>query len=476
MRKTKTIISGVLCLSLVLGMTACDQSEGGSGGGQTMATTQEDFTVDLGDITLDIEENTNIKGAVVDYLGSYDITKAGDVKPGVTYFEEQYGATVSCKIMGDSEIMDQLATLIQSGEAPDLVDQRENSFPYYIAQNTYMPIDEYMDLSAPQWKDVADIVESYAVGGKHYYYPWAYYMCSRVLCYNRNKLSEYGLDDPKELYDKGQWTWDEFRHIMEEFVSRASSELSEDIVPTGVYGSVGTCFIDTTGTPLVGFKDGQLVNNLNNANVDRAQTFLEDLKKQGLSKLDFSDLAYNNVATEPVKLGYAAFQSIGDWATGGYAKDMVNDPSLDYMFVPLPKDPQADRHYITMNTMAYLVPSGAKDVEAACVFINCMRLSKTDPAIQAVVKESTIKERKYNDEMWDMWSTLQNPSNFDTEALVTDFGYHLDSDTIDKVVSKICEDIPFVNNEELPTWTSARESFSGAFSSSIDAINADLKS
>lgn len=469
MRKIKSIVSGTLCLALVMGMTACEQSEGETG--MTNATTQEDFTINLGEITLDIKENKNIEGAVINYLGSYDITKAGDIKPAVTYFTENYGASIEVQTMGDGEIMDNLAALIQSGSSPDLVDQRQNSFPFYISQNTYMALDDYMDLSAPQWKDVASIIESYAINGKHYYYPWAYYMCSRVLIYNRAKLNQYGLKDPKELYDKGQWTWDEFKSIMEDFVAKAKADFPDAI---GVYGTMGSTFIDTTGTPLVGFENGQLVNNLNNSNVDRAQSFLENLKKQGLSLLCLSDLAYDNVHHDPVLLGYSAFHSVGDWKITDYCKKQEGHPEYDIMFVPMPKDPNADKHYIPMSTMAYLVPSGAKDIEAACVFINCMRLSKTDPSIQAVVKESIIKDKKYTDEQYELWAILQDSSNFDSKALITDFAYSLDSDTIDKVIAKICEDVPFVENEELPTWTSTRESFAGALANSINTINADL--
>lgn len=470
MRKTKTIISGILCLSLIMGMTAC--SETGEGGGQTMASTQEDFTIDMGDITLDIEANDNIKGAVINYLGSYDITKAGDIKPAVTYFTENYGATIEVQTMADADIMTQLAAFIQSGESPDLVDQRENTFPFWIAQNTYMNLDDYMDLSAPQWKDVASIVENYAVNGKHYYYPWAFYMCSRVLIYNRAKLSSYGLSDPKELYDNNEWTWDEFYNIMTEFVTKAQAEFPQAI---GVYGSMGSVFIDTTGTPLVGFENSQLVNNLNNANVDRAQAFLENCKKEGLSQLDLAELAYNNVDHEPVLKGYSAFHAVGDWKIADYAKKQQKDPSADIMFVPFPRDPNADKYYIPMNTMAYLVPSGAKDVEAACVFINCMRLSKTDASIQAVVKESIMKEKKYTDEQYEFWAVLQDPSNFDNDSLIADFAYHLDNDTCDQVISKICEDVPFVETEELPTWTSKKESYAGTLADAINSINANLK-
>lgn len=471
MKKTKCIVSGILCLSMVFGMTACDNEDGG-GGGMTVATTVEDFTVDLGNITLAADKNENIKGKEVNYLGAYDITRSGDVKPAVTYFQDTYGATIKCQTMGDGEIMEKLAELIQSGDSPDLVDQRSNTFPYYIAKNTYMALDDYIDLTAPQWKDVAPFVEDYAIDGKHYYYPWAIYMCSRLLHYNRTKLAEYGLQDPKELYDKGQWDWDAFYDMMQTFVDKAKADCP---TATGMYGSVGTTFIDTTGTPLVGFEDGKLVNNLNNANVDRAETFLENLKKQGLSKLDFmADYSYNNVSIQPVVLGYAAFQSVGDWCSGGYSALEQENPDQKFMFVPMPKDPQADKHYIAMETMAYLVPEGAKDAEAACVFINCMRLTKTDPDIQSVVDESILKERKYTDEQYEFWKVLQNPANFDSEALVTDFASHLDKDTCDKVLPKFTEDIPFVESEEYPTWTSTRESLGNAFNDAINQINAIL--
>lgn len=470
MKKTKTIISGVLCLSMIMGMTACDES--GGVGGQTLATTEEDFTVDIGEITLDIEENQNIEGAVIDYLGCYDITKAGDVKPAVTYFEENYKASIQVEILGDSEIMEKLAQRIQSGDSPDLVDQRSNSFPYYITQNTYMSLDDYMDLNAPQWKDVASIVDGYAINGKHYYYPWAIYMCNRILCYNRGKMNSFGLEDPRELYEKGEWTWDKFYEIMQEFVTKARNDFPDAI---GVYGSVAQSFIDTTGTPLVGFKDGQLVNNLQHTDVGRAQEFLENCKKQGLARLDLGDYGYNNVDTDPVILGYAAFQSVGDWAFGGYSKKQAKDPDMDFMFVPLPRDPTKDKHYITLSTMAYLVPSGAKDVEAACVFINCMRLSKTDASIQSVVKESIMKANKYNEEQWNAWMELQDPTNFDIEALVSDLSFNLDADTCDKIISKICEDVPFVETEELPTWTAKKEGYANALNDAINSINADLK-
>lgn len=469
MKNLKKLTAGLLSFSLIFGITGCDQqSEGGSPVVTEPET--EEYTVDLGDITLPIEDNKNIDGAVVDYIGTYDLRKAGDVKPAYTYFVDNYNATIEVKMVADSEIMDNLARLIQSGDSPDLVDQRGNSFPYYIGQNTYMSLDDYIDMNAPQWEQVKDYIDAYAIKGKHYYYPWSYYVSSRFMIYNRGKFQGFGIDDPKELYDKGEWTWDTFYNCIDQFVTKAKQD---DPNALGMYGSISDSWIDSTGTPLVGFENGQLVNNLNNANVDRAQSYLENLKKEGLIKIDYGD-GYNNVAHEPVIQGYAAFQIMGDWKITDYAKKQAKNPDLDIFFVPVPKDPNADKYYMNLNTFAYMVPAGAKDAEASCTFINCVRLSKTDPELSKKVDESILTEKKYTEEQYEFWKYFYTVENFSSDSLVSDFAYHLDDQTVDDVILKLCDSLPLTDNEDITTWTSMRSSYEAVLKNSIDTINADL--
>lgn len=469
MKNLKKLTASLLSVSLILGITGCDQSDSGSNANTEPET--EEYTVDLGDITLPMEDNKNIDGAVINYIGTYDPTKAGDIKPAYTYFVDNYNATMEVKLVGDGDIMDNLATLIQSGDSPDLVDQRTNSFPFYIGQNTYMALDDYMDINAPHWAEVKDYIESYAINGRHYYYPWNYYVGSRFLIYNRGKFASLGIDDPKELYDKGEWTWNEFADCMDKFVTKTQQDIPNAL---GMYGSVAEAFIDSTGTPLVGYQNNKLINNLNNPNVDRAQSFLEDLKKQGFLSHEYGE-GYNNVAHEPVIQGYAAFQVMGDWKITDYAKKQKKNPDLDIFFVPIPKDPNADKYYMNLNTFAYMVPSGAKDVEASCTFINCVRLSKTDPELQKKVDESILTEKKYTEEQYEFWKYFFTVENFKPDTLVSDFAYHLDDQTCKDVVEKLCNDLPLVNNDEtITTWTSMRTSYESLFQASIDSINADL--
>lgn len=461
----KKILSCILSFALILSIAGCSKSEG-----EGATTTTDDNVVDISGVDLDLDKNVDISGKVLTYVGNYDITTAGDVKPAYTYFKKTYGATIEVDQYSDAELVDKLTSMVSSGKSPDLVDQRQNSFPYHIGKKMYMPLDEYMDLKAPQWADVSSYIERYAINGEHYYYPWAYFVSPRFLIYNRAKFNDLGIDDPKTLYEQNNWTWDTMLKCMNDFVVGVKNDVPDAI---GVYGTVATSFINSAGSAMVTFENGKLVNNLNDANIDRAQNFLENLKKQGLSLLYYGD-TMSNVAVDPVVSGYSAFHAVGDWCIANYCQLQDSDPEMDIFFVPFPKDPDADRYYQTLDTFAYLVPNGAPNPQASCIFINCVRLSKTDPTLMESTKASILKQKKYTDEQYEMWNYFQTVSNFDPDDLILDYAYNVDTATCENVVQKLCEEVPFVNNEDTQSWSVMRGSMSPLLDHSLSEINASL--
>lgn len=434
----------------------------------TTTTTEDDELlnpVDVKDIELDLSQ-TDINGTVLKYIGCYDLRKAGDIKPAYKYFEETYGATIEIELCSDLAIMDKLATYLSSGQSPDLVDTRDNSFPSYIAKNTYEALDEYMDLSAPQWAGVSQYLDGYAVAGKHYYFPWAYYVNPIFLCYNRGQFEEYGIDDPKELYDSGKWTWDAFYDCMVQFVDKSSIE---DAI--GLMGVIGTSMINTTGKAAVSYENGQLINNLRSTEVERAQTFLEKVRKEGLARFAY-DGGFDNTIAWPLTDGMTAFHSIGDWKITDYAKLMAKDSSLDIFFVPYPRDPSADNYYLTMDSFGYLVPSGSQNIEAACIFINCVRMSVTDEALIETTKESVMKSKKYTEEQYEFYDYFHHPENFDN--LVIDYCQCFDSTTMNDVMNPMLEDTVFDRNALNLSWTTMRENYYGLIEAGIETMNTVL--
>ena len=464
----KRIMAGIIAGATVVSMAACSNgtTDGTSTSSDTETTIDDEIEnpVSVGDISIDAGEE--VEPAELEYLGGYDITTAGDVKPAYKYFSENYGCTIKCTLVGSGQIQEKLTTAISSGESPDLVDYSDDTFPLLMSKNMYTPLEEYMNMSAPQWAGVESYINQYKWGGKNYYYPWAYNVSPNFLVYNRGVFEQIGIEDPKELYDKGEWTWDTMTDCIRKFI-----DSDADGNRTGLYGATAysaQSFINSTGTALISVgADGKLVQNFSNANVDRAANFMQMLKNEGLASFQEGVI---DVDTTPIKEGTAAFQGMGEWIISGYAKLMQKDDTLDYFFVPFPRDPEADEYYYSMSTFGYLVPAGSKYAKQASVFINCCRLSFTDEDLRATTKGSIMRNKKYTDEMYDF---LMSFKDLDNLHAVIDNPYGLDETT-----SQIIRDIlgntlfeMFSEQYQGQTWTQMREASLGTINKQIEYYN-----
>lgn len=469
MIKLKRIMSAVLAAATIVSLTACATDSNGATGNNSnssTATTIDDEIenpVSIGDISIDAGDE--VEPAELQYLGCYDITTAGDVKPAYKYFQENYGCTINCTIVSSLQIQEKLATAISSGESPDLVDYAENTFPLLMSKNMYTPLDSYMDLSAPQWSGLEQYINKYRWNNNNYYYPWSYDISPYFLIYNRGLFSDLSIPDPKELYDEGNWTWDTFKDCMQKFVD-------SDDERTGLYGYAATSFIDATGTPLISIgNDGLLQCNLVNANVERAANYMQDLKKEGLAEFATD---YIDVSEEPITAGLSGFQAMGGWIITNYSKKMAKDESLDIFFVPFPRDPNADKYYYSMSTFGYLVPAGSKYAEQASVFINCCRLSVTDADLKETTKESIMKNKKYTDEQYEFLMEFKEVQNFDA---VVDEPFGLDENSATLIKGMLNNALFETDDENFAgkTWTQMRESSSGSIMSQIEYYNGLIK-
>ncbi|MGN0597498.1 MAG: carbohydrate ABC transporter substrate-binding protein, CUT1 family, partial [Ruminiclostridium sp.] len=114
--KMKKILSALLSAAVVLSLTAC----GGDAETTTTATTttiDDDIEnpVDVSDIELDtgLKEDVKIEPCTLTYIGNYDMTKAGDIKPAVKYFESTYGCEIEVSIVGYNQLEEKILLLIQ---------------------------------------------------------------------------------------------------------------------------------------------------------------------------------------------------------------------------------------------------------------------------------------------------------------------------------------------------------------------------
>lgn len=476
-------VLGLITASMVLSMAACDEEGAPAATGDatlpattttagTTVTTVDDELenpVDVSNLTIDFD-TIKLENPRLTYLGIYDMTKAGDVKPAVKFYEATYASdlelaegekVITYENTSFFALQDTLAAKIQADMSPDLVDKQDNTYPHWMSKNLYEDLTPYMDLSQPQWDGLDEYIERYAWDGKHFYYPWTYNASPDYLIYNRGLFEELGINDPKEMYDAGEWTWDTFKNCMVQFVDKQGDDA------VGYYGQNATVnFIASTGTQLIDIgSDGKLVNNFRDANVERATNFLEELRHEGLGSFYLDEI---DVSEVPLSTGKAAFQAMGEWIFTNYCR---NYKEMDFFFVPFPRDPQADEYYTRGSAFGYLVPKGSKNVEGACCFINCCRLTLTDPELAATTKESLMKNKKYSDEEYDFMQSFKTVQNFhpildETLCFSTD---------VNNIVKKMLNDIAFDQSAEQTSWTLMREENLGVIQDAIDGYNALIK-
>lgn len=464
--KARSLISGILCAAMVLSMTACDEAapatnpnSGGASesapGNTTVATTTTNTLDDDINNPVDIQDfvqDKSLENPNLVYFSHYDARVAGDIKPGVKLFEETYGGKIDYISCAWDERLDKLQALIASDDSPDLVDKEDSTFPNMMNKNVYEDLSSYIDLSQPQWDGMQELIKNYSWDGKQYYYPFTVNALPNCLIYNKTIFEDNDVTDPRELYDKGEWTWDTFKNCMQQFVDNVDGALG------GVYGLLGTNIIITTGVPLIGAADGEIFCNLNTPEVERAATYLEELRREKLAVR--GDGMWSN-ETAPLAKGQVGFLGVGQWKITDYCK--LRNNTDEFGFVPYPRDPAADKYYYGSTNFGYMVPKGSKNVAGAAAFIDIMRQCNTDPELKAVVKESIMNDKKYSEEQYEFLTSFEEITKFD---MVVDI-YGGFSSEFTNLIDTIMINLAFEQGEEQQSWAQLRTEYEGMIEAEI---------
>lgn len=396
----RRIIAAILSAAMVTGMVS-----GCNGGDATTGSTSETTTTVTGDpnaeleSSVDWEDMANSGGEVdeADEAGTgplYEAGKKAGVVKALCYYDlaqtqpdlaellaTRFGGTIETQSsVSGSAYFEKLATLIASDDSPDIVRYDWMAYPWGVTQNLFTPLDDWLDMDDPFWSDEKSVIESFSYGGKHYYYPSAV-QTNFAIIYNTNNIELAGLDDPYELYMKGDWTWDSFQRLMTEWANRDG----ENIGFTGGSWS-SMMFINTTGTKLIDMTGTDIVNNMKNENVQRTMDWIAQMKKDGLIGDGFIDPGQAFVDGKLLFLGMGL-----TWGFESAQQSLFkNNLPGEIVALPFPRDPQADKYYMSSDSFGFMVPAGSKNVQGAVSWILCGRMYETDPEILAETREELM--------------------------------------------------------------------------------------
>lgn len=488
-RTLKTAVASVLCLGMILSVTAC--SEGGSGGESTTpppTTTFESYTPLVEHVTtLTDKVDTDIKvEKKIRWLSHWaiDETQAaaelfkyvyGIPENGVESYGEDADKIFDYIYVDYNSRWDRLGTMVSTGDSPDIFQFEIANYPYAAYKKMFQPIDDVIDFSNPLWDPTRDAMEQFKWGGETY--------CAivtlnldQVMWYRRSVVEQAGLKEPYEYYKEGNWNWNTMLEMLDQW--QKSGE--------GKYGldgwQVPDRLVSTTGVPIIGIVDGKLQDNLYNADIERCMTNVIDvIFKQGYRYPRHELNGWSISVSEWVK-GNTLFMC--DLTTAykdtllPYIERYKWDPS-DVFCVPFPKDPEADKYYQVFKNDSFMLCAGAPNVEGFKAWTECLIATAYEEETIKIGREQNKINNKYTDEMLDLFDEMQYGNVL---TPVFDFKEGIGVDIVDpnSVYNPVAclTQIPYLNcvdaDNNPATFTSLRAANEGTIKNRIDQINAEV--
>ena len=249
----------------------------------------------------------------------------------------------------------------------------------------FQPVDEYINLDDDLWKTVSDAMEIYNFAGRHYEFVTGV-SAEQVVLYSHKTIEENGLDDPTELWEKGEWNWDTFKKILMDYVDFDNSCYGLDgfWAEKALFLSAGVPAVSTT-------EDGHLKTNLMDPTVEKAMNFEYDLFNNGLvidrSLFDWSE------QPQFMSEGKELFYIVGSWHIGAAPETWATkmDPT-DVRMVPVPSPADSDRNWQSATLDGWCLCKGAANPKGVARFAECVLLSNSDE------KAIEINDQKYRDD------------------------------------------------------------------------------
>ena len=472
MKNTKRIIAACAALCLMSSLTACGENGDSEHGylldettttaltveinTQTLAPEQEEQVNDLADSLTGELENKTIKW--MSFYDPWHPTGAGNTKPvSVELFEKKYGGEIEYYPTTWANQYSDLSTMILSGEGIDFFPGAE-AVPKCVISGMTQSYDEYIDWTNPLWQSVSELNDMFRIGGKHYLMA-CQAMEGYVVYYNRKTIEENGYDDPKDLYENGEWTMEKFKEMLLDFVDPEADRYGLD----GWFNA--TPLYLASGVPSVSLSDGKVVSNINDTSFERAMQFQYDLNKNGLviDKSLFNwqtQIQYIGEGKELFYIGglYEIEQSPDIWTkTFGEVQDVF--------FVPIPRDKEADKYYYNAEIDCYNLCKGAGNPEGTVRFMECIIASYYDENAREISNDKHKTDYGWTDEMLEMKEEVRRITN---ENPVRDIYGGLSTDTANIISDAINQPI------QGGDWYSVRDSITPSVDLCVEEVNGQI--
>lgn len=264
-----------------------------------------------------------------------------------------------------------LTSEVLAGDAADIV--MMPMYWYFPSVTNYLlheiPDAQSLVDASPLWIDKVSL--GYMDTGRYYaLLDDSYIANTEGICYNKDILAQYNLEDPAKLYVEGKWDWDTFFTYMETVSKDTDGDGYIDVYGYGCPGLMDgradvVNFIASNGGEMLRQEGNRFVLGLNES---RGLEALEFIKKCGFdNSYMYVELNMNfTTAMNMWSTGNIAMLGMCAWGIGeAYVKDFSAG------FVGYPVGPNAGEDYSIWNTSPVMISSPAttaSPVDALAVY------------------------------------------------------------------------------------------------------------
>ena len=489
MKKLKTLVAALMAATMVLTITGCseeDPNATGSGGPTAGSVEMDDEAVNEAARALkdkvtypDLKVDTRLKwmawwpmdetgGAAVLFKEVYGVPTKGSNKA-------DEGRIFEYQSVGYDERYDKLGAAISADESPDLFPFENRDFPYGVLMNRYQPVDDIIDFSDEKWSKFNDLNKQYMLNGKHYV-AFFDYSISDFMWYKKSNIEAIGADDPYELFMKGKWDWDSFLEIARKWQQSGTSD-DPRYATDGYMVELG--LVMSTGVPLIGTDGTKLISNLRTSEVERAITGI-------VATLEKEDLRYPRHELNSYSTNYSAWANNTNlfFCEGSYRyeetlqvlRQKYKWPEDEIKFVPYPKDPKADKHYVELKVYNEMWVKGSKNKEGVQAWMDCKVVAAADKTLHEASNNKMINNpaQNYTKEILDFLDLLYGYNGESPVTPIVDFsqglGPSVSADESDAPLRALTNKVYLIGE----SYVQLREENEGTILKAIEDVNSKI--
>jgi hypothetical protein len=421
MKKVNKIVSGVLSISLIAALSACDATPtGGSDTGATTTkaddttsaavTTTSASTVEINTTEFADEQLTVIQEAMkalpdielankeIKWLAHYDVnpsaTTGAAKSPQQQMFEDKYGGSIKWIETTWGTRFADLAAKALAGEGVDAwAGDDEANFPKTFVNGQIQAVNQYVNFDDPIWASVQQGVDTLTYAGQVVAIPTGV-NARHVLVYNKETIDANGLEDPYEQWKNGEWNWDTFKASLLDFVDTENDQWGLD----GYWYE--RALVASTGKPYIGTDPvtGLAVSNMDTPEMAAVAELGYELWSNGL----VCDRATTEGQLQPARMGDGRELF---WIAGAYEVTQVPQqwptqiPPESLGMVPVPSPAGSATTYVNSRVDGFAILKGASNPEGVVAYAMCGIVNATDPNLIEIVDEQYRRDFQLSDEV-----------------------------------------------------------------------------